>query len=134
MTRLLRLGYDLPLRAVLHSDGRGLVLMVKGTSEEALPSDMPGVEDFTFCTYAEVDRGLIERLQPGLVVSAILSPRFDALDLARRLVAADYGGRYRALTTPLPSPALVLAEIRAACPEIDFDLVTVEPRPAGRPH
>ena len=78
-----------------------------------------------FVDYDALGAELLDRLRPDLVLSSILTPRFDAFDLARLLAGAGYRGRYRALTPRLPAPDLVRAEIRLNCPALDFDLLVI---------
>lgn len=62
---------------------------------------------------------------PDLIVSPIVTPLFDCIDVAFRLSALHYSGAYRALTRDLPNPAMVRREVRALCPDLDFDIVHV---------
>lgn len=79
-----------------------------------------------------LDAALLLRHRPVLVLSRALSRRFDALDLALRLVDLGYRGRYLALAEALPSPDLVRAEVACACPSLDFAVHLTRP-PARRP-
>ncbi|HVG49591.1 MAG TPA: hypothetical protein VM899_15820 [Rubellimicrobium sp.] len=74
---------------------------------------------------AELDAALLDATQPDMVISALIGNGFDAIDVARRLAELGYHGPYRALSHPLPRPGLVRAEIRAAAPDLDFDLVVL---------
>lgn len=75
--------------------------------------------------FSDLSRPLIERLKPRLVVSPLLARDFDCLDLAQLLFALGYTGQYRVLSNDLPNPRLVVAEARALCPALDFDVLAV---------
>lgn len=87
---------------------------------------LPVIAGFAFAEPEAVGPALLQDVD--LVLSALMDDGFDALDVARRLRAAGYRGRYRAITVPLPDPAAVLAEVRAEAPGLDFDL-TFQERP-----
>lgn len=86
-------------------------------------------DGYRFARFADLDAALLRDTAPAMVVSALIGDRFDAVDLARRLAELGYAGPYRALSPPLPRPALVKAEVRAAAPDLDFDLVVVSHDP-----
>ena len=74
--------------------------------------------------FEAVDADLMARHRPTLVVSRAIGRGFDALDLAFRLAALGYEGRFVALSCTLPRPALLRREVRRACPGLRFDVVT----------
>lgn len=86
-------------------------------------------QGYRFACFAELDADLLRAARPDMVVSALIGDGFDAMDVARRLMQLGYAGPYRALSPPLPRPDLVRAEIRAAAPALDFDLVVVSHGP-----
>lgn len=63
---------------------------------------------------------------PDLVLSPLLTPEFDALDLARILAQCGYRGRYLALVGRLPSANLVRREVAAQSPNINFDVIVLD--------
>lgn len=63
---------------------------------------------------------------PDLVLSPLLTPEFDALDLARLLAQCGYRGRYLALVDRLPSANLVRREVAAGSPGINFDVIVLD--------
>lgn len=65
-------------------------------------------------------------IAPDVVLSPLVTPRFDCLELAGHLANFGYEGRYRALAPKLPRPDLVKAEVRNQFPSLDFDLLFVE--------
>jgi len=91
------------------------------------PSLLP--RGYRLACFAELDTHLLNATRPDMVVSALIGDGFDAIDVARRLMQLGYRGPYRALTDPLPRPGIVRAEVRAAAPDLDFDLVVVSHGP-----
>lgn len=63
---------------------------------------------------------------PDLVLAPLLTPMFDALDLARYLSQAGYRGRYLALVDRLPSANLIRREVEAQSPDLNFDIVVLD--------
>lgn len=84
----------------------------------------PGIEVVNF---PAVTTELLKAFDPHFVVSPMLTPSFDVLDLAQVLSQLRFGGAYRVLTeTPLPNPDLVLREVRLHCPTLDIDLLSMD--------
>ncbi len=63
---------------------------------------------------------------PDLVLTPLLTPVFDALDLAKYLTQAGYRGRYLALVDALPSAKLIRTEVEAQSPDLNFDIVVLD--------
>ncbi|MCS6621393.1 hypothetical protein N0B44_00570 [Roseibacterium beibuensis] len=63
---------------------------------------------------------------PALVLSPLLTPFFDAIDLARYLSQRAYRGRYLALVEKLPSANLIRREVEAQSPDLNFDVVVLD--------
>lgn len=63
---------------------------------------------------------------PALVLSPLLTPVFDALDLARLLTQCGYRGRYLALVDKLPSAKLIRREVEAQSPALNFDVIVLD--------
>lgn len=63
---------------------------------------------------------------PDLVLSPLLTPEFDVLDLARILSQCGYRGRYLALVDRLPSANLIRREVAAQSPNINFDVIVLD--------
>lgn len=84
----------------------------------------PGIEVVDF---SKVTSGLLKGFNPDFVISRLLTPSFDILDLARQLCRIEFRGAYRALTEKaLPNPQLVLEEVRETHPGLDIDIFSVE--------
>ena len=63
---------------------------------------------------------------PALVLSPLLTPVFDAIDLARYLSQRGYKGRYLALVDRLPSANLIRREVEAQSPDLNFEVVVLD--------
>ena len=86
-------------------------------------------QGYRFACFSDLDGPLLQAVHPDMIVSALIGDHFDAVDVARRLSELGYCGPYRALSTPLPRPAIVMSEVRSAAPGLDFDLVIVSKDP-----
>lgn len=96
------------------------IMLVVGRIRD--PVALPRIPGFHFRTFDAVNRALLDELQPEVVISALIAHDFDAIELARLLTEAGYRGRYRALSGALPDVRIVVTEVRATVPGIDFDL------------
>ena len=76
--------------------------------------------------FAAVTAEALDRVGPKLVLSALVTAQFDCLDLAERLYAAGFRGRYRAVARSLPNPGLIRHEVAARCPGLDFDVLVLD--------
>ncbi|NKX46037.1 hypothetical protein [Roseicyclus persicicus] len=72
------------------------------------------------------DEALAGPEAPALVLAPLLTPVFDALDLARLLTQAGYRGRYLALVDRLPSANLIRREVAAQSPNLNFDVIILD--------
>ncbi len=84
--------------------------------------------DVADCTFVEVDdlnQENLQKIAPDLVLSPLVADGFDVLDVVRSLAAAQFGGRYCAIAVHMPDPAIVLEEISAIAPDLDFDLLVL---------
>lgn len=106
---------------------RGTVILAVGELIEWHRSGRtaPCDESVAFAEFHEVTGALLNTVAPRYVLSPLLSRSFDCIDLAQLLVQEGYRGRYRAVATRLPDPGIIRREIRALCPELDFDVITL---------
>jgi hypothetical protein len=87
---------------------------------------LPDVAGFHFAGIQDLSVDYLETLGPDVILSALMGERFDALDVARRLVELGFKGRYRAIAGALPNPLAIRAEVRAIAPDLDFDLFIID--------
>lgn len=88
--------------------------------------EIPRLPGFHFTAFDDVTAELLRVTAPDLVLSALMGDGYDAIELARCLALLDFAGRYRALTSGLPNPRVVLAEVHQVAPGIDFDLFDLD--------
>ncbi|KPP91041.1 MAG: hypothetical protein HLUCCA08_13975 [Rhodobacteraceae bacterium HLUCCA08] len=89
---------------------------------------MPDIPGFHFSGFEDLDAELLHRIEPNVILSALANRDFDVLDIALRLAELGYRGPYRALVRALPDPRVVVQEVRAVAPFINFDVLLCPPR------
>ncbi|RLL70994.1 hypothetical protein [Paenirhodobacter hankyongi] len=96
---------------------------------QSLPLALRGVSGvaITIVPLAAIDATLIARTAPDVVLSPLVCPEHDILDLARLLEALGYHGALRAYSAPLPNPRLILAEVRQIWHGGNFDILELPP-------
>lgn len=81
------------------------------------------MEGVQYLNFADLTARALSDSRADLVLSALVEPGFDAIELASLLSELGFGGRYRALTGRIPDPEIIVSEIRAANPDLDFQIV-----------
>ncbi len=82
----------------------------------------PDGDSTTFASYSDVTPSLVDTLGPEVVVSLVLGSSFDCVDLAEKLSAMGFDGRYCLIAHGLPRPDLILREIRSLFPMLKVEL------------
>lgn len=110
------------------------VMLVIGNMRSWHPEGrmVPQLDGFHFVGFDDVTAALLRAVAPDVVLSSLMGEDFDALDLGRRLHDLGYDGRYRAITCGLPDPHVVSMEVRAAAPDLDFDIFVLDDMQFGR--
>lgn len=100
---------------------------------DSLPSRLFGVlADST--QRIELDGLNDDRLLNAMVVlSPVVGTKFDAIDLATRLQAQGYRGRYIAFAAFLPDQSVVSREVAEVAPDLSFDIVETGRGPRNAP-
>ncbi|WP_281856513.1 hypothetical protein [Litoreibacter halocynthiae] len=78
-----------------------------------------------FAPVNALDCEVLAELKPSTIISGLVSRGSDAFELAGRLADLNYEGQYQVLTTALPRPAMVRAEISSVAPDIDVQLLEI---------
>lgn len=86
---------------------------------------LPDVRDLHFLDAAEVSAEAIEAVGPEIILSPLVVRDIDAIEIARALSQLGFAGRYRVLSSALPDPASIEAEVRAVAPQIDFGVLNL---------
>jgi hypothetical protein len=119
-----------PERETTAEQGSQRVLAVALAAEVVLALPRHVVSPGSYIRSVSIDQLPEERLTgadaPALVLSPLLTPAFDALDLARLLTQCGYRGRYLALVDRLPSANLIRREVEAQSPSLNFDVIVLD--------
>ena len=86
--------------------------------------------DYCRMSFADL-RGLVTgddgEITADLVLSPVVAKDFDCIDVALLLTELGYVGAYRAVGRQLPKPDIVMREVKAACPKLDFGILDIGP-------
>lgn len=93
----------------------------------ACEHELPKISNTIFCSIHDLTADFLNTHQPDVILSPLMTSQFDVLELAIKLDQLNFEGRFRAITSPLPDPYMVLSEIRFECPALDFDLIVLPP-------
>ncbi len=86
---------------------------------------LPQSSGVHFVGFQSLDQACLDKVRPDIVLSGLLGPDFDVVDVAARLEALAFAGRYRALCDNIPSADIIVAEVREQVPAIDFDILVL---------
>ncbi len=75
------------------------------------------------CRFENLLPARIGALTPDTVLTPLIAPQWDILDLGLLLTRGGFRGTVLALTPPLPRSDLVLGEVRALFPALALSLV-----------
>ncbi len=115
---------DIPLRYDTSRDEAVAILAVGNANEwREHGNQLHGDGRIVFAAFEDITEDVLDRLCPSVVLSPVLARSFDCIDLAQKLCALGYSGRYRAVSGDLPDPELVEREIRGLCPSLDFGIL-----------
>lgn len=105
---------------------RQMVVLVVGFEAGYVPHLPEDLHDmgahYEYVAFHKLTLPLIAHIEPDLVISPLFNESFDAVEIARRLEAAGFCGRYVALAPNLPNPGVVAREVRALTPCMQFEL------------
>lgn len=106
------------------------MILVIGKPDEwaALARVLPEGEILRFVGIEGLAAAVAE-LCPDLVLCALVGEGFDAVEVAGRLAARKFGGRFLVVTLPLRNAQAVRAEVEEAAGEVDVQLVILGARP-----
>lgn len=97
----------------------------------ALPADLrqPGatIEPHSVESLQSLD--LSDPAPPSLVISALFTGRYDAQDIAGLLAEKGFRGRYIAVAQSVAEPHVIVGDIAAVAPSVEFDVVTLAQSP-----
>lgn len=103
----------------------GRTLLVYAETLSPLGEDLgtfAGSTDVEATRFEALDAKRLAEFNPDTIISGLVTPDFDILDLAAKLAQLGFAGRLIALSTPLPNPQVIRAEVRAVSQEFQFEL------------
>lgn len=86
-------------------------------------SGVPESDEMCLSDIDQLTAGTLAKINPDLVLSPVVTARFDCLDVAHVLIALGYSRSYRAVARSLPNPLIVTREVKSSCPDLDFDIL-----------
>lgn len=86
---------------------------------------MPQMKGFTFLEFDAITTEVMRTINPEVVLSPLVCDDFDATQMIAELARYNFKGRYRAVTSGLTNPQMVLREVRTFAPAVDFDLLVI---------
>lgn len=78
-----------------------------------------------YAALSDLTAELLEEFAPEIVLSPLFGDNFDVFEVATALHRFGFKGRYRAICVDVPNVGIIRAEIVAAAPDLDFDLLQV---------
>lgn len=104
--------------------GKSLTLVVGDMrSWLAHGRDVPAIEGYYFIDGHDLTPQLLREMAPTLVLSSLVSPDFDAIEIARKLGRMEYAGAYRVLTRNMPDLSLIAKEVQSVAPDLNVDII-----------
>ena len=88
-------------------------------------SHPPFIEGFKFIDIDALEAKVFDNFPAAIVLSALMTRNQDAIEIARKLKEFSFEGRYRVIADALPNPDLVAREVKAAAPDIDFEVLNL---------
>lgn len=99
-----------------------LRVLAVGQCVDEGPLDLPGAH---FIAFPDLTEALLAQHRPDVVLSPLVAPEFDCVEVAGLLAQSGFSGRYRAFAENLPRPDMVRCEIGQSFPDLDFDVLVV---------
>ncbi|MBK1634410.1 hypothetical protein [Rhodovulum adriaticum] len=101
-----------------------IALLIGFDQEDRVELGMPfSVARCERMPFALLHAGLASAPWTDLVVSPLVGPGFDTMDLAYQLSLGGYRGRYMVVTPALPRPEIIRSEIAQLCPGLQVELI-----------
>lgn len=78
-------------------------------------------------TFPALSRAALNLIRPAQVICDLMTPDHDALQVAARLADLGWRGRLTVLSSGLPNPRMVEAELRARAPGLVIEVLDKAP-------
>ena len=79
--------------------------------------------EYAFVDLDDLHNQTIVDQAPDLVLSPLVTPAFDAIDVAKRLSDTKFEGRYCAVANDVPNVDIIRREVKSIAPKLSFDLL-----------
>lgn len=90
---------------------------------DRLGRELPKDAGVIYVTIDDLTPDILRQYDPMLVMSPLVTPQFDATEVARRLVSADFPGPYRAINDACPDAEMIVKEVATVAPDLDFGVI-----------
>ncbi|WP_147124966.1 hypothetical protein [Shimia ponticola] len=109
-------------------DGAEKVLFVGDVTQllTAHP-DLPTGPEAIYASFDDLGAELIDISNPDVVISPLMGPAFDAIELAEQLDILGFEGRYVVIAPQLPRPDIIQRDIMSAAPGVEIELRITRP-------
>lgn len=114
-----------PARPLAQLCSRRRVLVIEPILK--LPIALRGVTgaSVTLIRLNELDRTVLERYHPEVILAPLMTAGHDILDVLHRLQELKYRGSLRAITPPMPNLMMIRSELRAKSRALDFEVLEI---------
>jgi len=111
-----------PHNLALHVE-QGTLLGVEAGPALSLLKPLPAEISVVLARFDGLCRDLLLTVRPDCVVTPLVAPNFDVLDLAQCLAELDYSGPLIAVTFPLPDRRVIEREVTECCAGIRLRVI-----------
>lgn len=114
---------DSPAAAARPGSAPLRVLVVEAAREFGTISALLPPAEVALARLAELGAPLLAQQRPQLVITPLIGPETDALEVAAHLSDLAWSGELWVLSGPLPAPNVVIRELRRAGPGLKIRLL-----------
>lgn len=86
---------------------------------------LPQQPSIVMARFSDLGPDLVDRVQPNRVLCPLFARAFDAVDVLRRVSAAQWRTAVFVLTAPLPNQRMVERELRANAGGLQVDILSL---------
>ncbi len=101
----------------------------RGESATAAAPDRAEAVHMSLPHFLALGAAHFRRINPAIVVSPLLGPRADAMEIAQKLQSLGFTGEYHAVAPRVADATMITREVRAASPGVRFNLTQLRQAP-----